>query len=302
MIFNKVMLKIPDIQLKKYTITGLWAALLLFFLVLPVRFGGSSLPIIGQGEKIANTYAIELIRKAQDSYLVMQALDGALAVAQTAEFNAGAFGVGMSAAPGAILSPVQDSVKTLADFFSNIVFLTLIEKQAMGMITWVCIKVLLPLGILALIINRFTSALPGVCAVISKFALCAWLLLPVTGLLGIIINDSYIQPKYDANVERIKKEMAQVFPGIERIAAKQSLRDTATAVIAEWNITKRDGESSIAMIKEMAGKLKTIAQKPDNLVSLMMLTFSQLAVLAYVLPFLTLLIFFGICKTLCNPQ
>lgn len=284
------------------------AGLLLCLLLLPVGMGGNRyVPLIGWGETLVDDYCLSSLRRAQDAYLVTQALDSAIALARSAEASAGIFGVSAALSPGESLSPLHDSVKMLSDFLTYAILLLMVEKQAMGMLSWVCLKLLLPLGLLLLA--------PGVLApgrgrrlaragvLLCKSALTLWLLLPVTAGLGVFVDSRYLAPKYAAHVERVKQEMTAIFnlPGEESAMRGESLGGVALRAIA--GLAPQEDKGTIGKFKELFSRVKSVALRPGDLISLLMLLFSQIAITAYVMPAIVLLLFLGIWRILLqNPN
>lgn len=274
------------------------ALILLGLLLLPVGMGGNgSVPVIGWIEALVNDYCLVQLQRAQDAYLVTQALDSAISVARSAEASASVLGVGGSVAPGESLAPMHDSVKTLSDVLTNAILLLMVEKQAMGVLSWLCLKCLLPLGLacflLGLFLRRWSRRLAQAGALLCKSGLALWLLLPVTAALGTVVDSRYLTPRYEAHVERVKQEIATIFHlPEESLTPGASLGQAALKAIA--GLAPGEGKGVVGRFKELVGRVKSVALKPGDLVSLLMLLFSQIAITAYVIPGVVFLIFLGL--------
>lgn len=286
-------------RISTFLIVGLFALFLL-----PVGLGSGTntyVPIIGWGESIVNTYCLNTLQKTQDAYLVTQVLDGAIAIARSAEANVGVLGVGVTASPGEILSPVHDSIKTLSSFFSEVILLVMVEKQAMGMLSYLCFKILLPTGILCFLAHSLSGGqfprAKKAGALLCKTAFIVWLLLPSAAFLCNFVEKQYINPKYTAHVVHLKKEVVRVFnlpPTVFVEGKETSLKTIAMHAMATFRFEKN--QSNIGKFKEIVTKITNIALSPDDLISLLMLLFSLIAITAYVIPLLVLILFFGLFR------
>lgn len=274
------------------------ALLLLLLLCLPVGMGGNGrVPVIGWAEALVNDACLAQLQRAQDAYLVTVALDSAISVARSAEASASVLGVGGSVAPGESLAPMHDSVKTLSDVLTNAILLLMVEKQAMGVLSWLCLKCLLPLGLasflLGLFVRRGRRRLAQAGALLCKGGLALWLLLPVAAALNTVVDSRYLTPRYEAHVTRVKQEIAAIFHlPEEALGGSTSLGQTAIMAMAD--LAPGEGNGVVGKLRELVGRVKNVALKPGDLISLLMLLFSQIAVTAYVIPGVVLLIFLGL--------
>lgn len=275
------------------------AVLLACLLLLPVGMGGNrSVPPAGWGEALVDSYCLGALRRAQDAYLVTQALDSAIALARSAETSAGVFGVGASVSPGECLAPLHDSVKTLSDLLTSAILLLMVEKQAMGVLSWLCLKLLLPLGLLLLLPSLLR---PGRGAnlrragfLLCKGAVALWLLLPLTAALCNGVDSRWLTPRYNAHVERVKQEMASIFN-----LPPDAVRDAglgAVALRAVAGLMPEKGGSIAATVRGLFGRVKNAALHPGDLISLLTVLFSQIAVIVYVTPGIVFLFFLGLWR------
>lgn len=277
---------------------ALLALLLLVLLFLPVGMGGNRhVPVIGWAEALVNDYCLVQLQRAQDAYLVTQALDSAISVARSAEASAGVLGVGGSVAPGETLAPMHDSVKTLSNVLTDAILLLMVEKQVMGVLSWLCLKCLVPLGLgcflLGFFVRRWRRLLGLAGTLLCKSGLALWLLLPVTAALGSVVDNRYLTPRYENHVERVKQEIAAIFRlPQEALVPGGSLGQAALKAMV--GLAPEEGKGVVGRLKEIVGRVKSVALKPGDLISLLMLLFSQIAVTAYVIPGVVFLIFLGL--------
>ena len=269
---------------------------------MPESFRGW-IPVIGWGAALVDNYCLGALDKSQNVYQAVCALDSLLSVARSGSINAGILGVGGAVAPAEALAPIHDTVKTLSDFLTASIMLLMIEKQSMGMLTLLCLKWALTCGLLCLLIASFMRkplpALKKGGSLLCKAAVCIWLILPITALAAGFIDKFYITPKYDAQAAHVKSEIARVFQ-IQPQDSQESIGSMAARAVSAWNGQKNG--SLVTSIKELFAHLKGAASNPNDLASLAMLLFSQIAVIVFVVPFLVLLILFGLCRIILRTS
>lgn len=289
---------------KKWLRAGSLGLLCLGLLFMPAGLGSNThVPIVSWGEGAVDSYCLEARGKSQNIYQVICALDSVLSVARSGEINAGIPGLGGSAAPAQALAPVHDTVKTLSDFLTFSIVLLMIEKQSMGMLSWLCLKLVFPVGVFCL----FCAAiLPQACPVLKKAgcflckdAVMVWLILPICAITSNFVDSRYITPKYNAQTARVKAEMAKVFQ-LSSPGAELSIGELASRAMSAWGQEK--GKGLMGRLKDLYGYLKGSAVNPNDLAGLAMLAFSQIAVIVFVVPVLMLFVMLGLGRIILFPS
>ena len=273
---------------------------LALLMLLPIGFGGANLalPVIGGAEKLVDDQCLTVLARAAKAYGLIQTLDGILAVMRSAGFNAGFLGVGASVSPGEVLSAPHDTVKSLSSFFLTVILVMLVVKQAVGVMSYLCFKILLPIGLICFLAHLVFGRRPRLKRVgflFLKTGLILWAALPLAALLGSVIEERFIAVKYEAHAEALTEKIKAVARLGGLSAAREgnlSLGDMARLGFYAFQAAKERGQTEGGAASE--GKLRELSQHLNDMLNLLLLLYALLVLSAYVLPLIVLGLLFGV--------
>lgn len=273
------------------------AGILILCLLIPV--GAKNLgwiPIIGWGENLVGSYCLENLQKAQSAYLATVTLDSAIALARSASASASLFGVGAELAPGEILSPAHDTIKTLSSYYYNAILMLMVERQGMGAISWLCFKLAIPIAMLCLLssyfIDKASVPLKRAGFWLCKCALFIWLLLPLVSAISACADGIYFAPAHERYVKSVKNELGSIFGIPVEEAEKTNLANLSS--MAWKKLSGAGSKTSMEKIKAILGNIKGWSLNTDNISGLLIIMFAQMAINVWIIPALVLLFLAGV--------
>lgn len=167
------------------------ALTLAILLVAPINMSNNSrLPLIGSMENAGRDYSSDNLKKATAAYASVRIMDKTISVIQSAEISPPF----VSFRPGEVLAAANDSLERLADALFWIMGISLAGTVLSALLTFLCFKVCLPLGITLLLVDRYTQlAWPKPFArMFLKLGMIAWLFFPLMSMTGNYIKDSFL--------------------------------------------------------------------------------------------------------------
>ncbi len=262
-------------KLKIKMVAALVGLILLLFM--PVNFKhGQNLPFINLIDAHVNTYLMTSLQRAQDAYVITMALDSAIAVAKSIEIGANIPLFSGSVGAGELLSPLHAAVTTLSDIFTNIIILVMVEKQLASSITYICLKVFLPIILIVyLIATRFNSRCPWAKPLnlfLLKTVAFFWLIFPISAGFANYIDNALINSAYDNLTYKLKLELKEVF-SIEEDINNIPIKQLAQQSMERLRLDLKD--KKIKSITKLLQSISKLAPNPDNIISLLMVMLSN---------------------------
>jgi hypothetical protein len=187
--------------------------LLIFLTALPIRMsaqGNSHFPGLSHIERIAHNYCAEQLPKVAAAALTTPIVGGILSVLEDIQFSV----VLVSVAPGKLLSDVHDSIRSLSGLLSLCAGLLVLGATVMGMITFICFKVLIPVGIIFRTLHECRPEAFAWAGNISRQlvlgAFLLWLYFPATALINKYVHAAYLDARIDAQMAMMETEKAEL--------------------------------------------------------------------------------------------
>ncbi len=120
----------------------------------------------------------------------------------------------MSFSPFEALAAGHDSLGRVSEALYAILGLTIVEKLSIGMVSWVCFKVCLPLALLLGLLHIFSMGrLPWAKPAglfLTQAALTAWLFFPCTALVTTHVERAYLNGEYERILQEVEQDKAQM--------------------------------------------------------------------------------------------
>lgn len=186
----------------------LLSALLICTILLPIRMGdgaNASFPVISTVEEISAKQCRETLKNATVAYVSAKLINKILTSLQRVEISVQPLGVGVSFAPGEMLSAANDAIERVCAALFSVIGLMLVEKLTIGMISFVCFKVLFPI---AFILGILYCVFPKVCAwakptslFLVKLSLLSWLFFPTVALVTEYVEDAYLNAELQRQLQ-----------------------------------------------------------------------------------------------------
>ncbi|WP_165071987.1 hypothetical protein [Desulfovibrio sp. ZJ200] len=227
-------------------------SLLAFAIFLPVRMGdgaNSSLPIVSSVEEISAKQCRETLKKATVAYVSAKVINKILTSLQRIEISVQPFGIGISFAPGELLSAANDAIERVCAALFSVIGLMMVEKLTIGMISFVCFKVLLPiaciLGLLHCLFPKICTWAKPTALFLAKLMVISWLFFPTVAVVTEYVENAYL------NVE------------LERqLQAAESLSGKMQALNQDLGeISEEKPEEEQSAWQKFTGTLKSIPEK-----------------------------------------
>lgn len=234
--------------------------LLAGLLALPLRMGdgvNAGVPIIGAAERISADYCRRTLERATAAYVSAKVVDKVISTIQRAEFSFTPMGVGVTIAPGELLAAANEAIERVSAALFSVMGLMLVEKLGIGMISWVCFKLLLPLALILLLLRHVAGArLPWLAPTgrfLARLALLLWCFFPAVALAAGYVEHAYLDAEY-------AQQMDEVAAGKKRLDALD--RDFAESVPEEQGILdKLKGAVSQLDIRQKAADMLDYADR-----------------------------------------
>lgn len=177
-------------------------------LLLPIRMGdgaNASLPIISAVEEISAKQSRETLKKATVAYVSAKLINKILTSLQRVEISVQPLGVGVSFAPGEMLSAANDAIERVCAALFSVIGLMVVEKLTIGMISFVCFKVLFPiafiLGILHCVFPKVCSWAKPTSLFLIKLSLISWLFFPTVALVTEYVEEAYLNSELQRQLQ-----------------------------------------------------------------------------------------------------
>ncbi|MEG6504078.1 hypothetical protein [Nitratidesulfovibrio sp. 1201_IL3209] len=187
----------------------------------PIRMGAgvnAAIPLVGEAERISEEYCSATLGKAMKAYAIAKIADRIISTIQRTDISVSPFGIGMTVAPGEILSAINDAIERISAAYFIVISMMLVAKLLIGITPFVSFKILLPtsiaLGLLYLHTrNRFIWA-KNLSLIIGKSALLIWLIFPATALSSSYIENSYLESVYQKSISGANESQSKL-PTVE---------------------------------------------------------------------------------------
>lgn len=207
-----------------WLLNALILLLILFFLWLPIKMGegeNAQIPLIGPTEAYSEEYVNRTLQRAVAAYAVAKIADKVISTIQRTEFSATPLGLGVSLAPGELLAAVNDALERVSSALFALIGLLLLEKLALGLVSWLCLKLMLPAGLALALLWRLISCrnaksgawLKAAAVFLIQSSLTLWLLMPLSAALTGCLEQAYLQGEYQkesAALETFNKELNNI--------------------------------------------------------------------------------------------
>ena len=293
------------------------AALVLCFgalYLLPVRMGNGAnahIPVIGAAERISEEYCEKTLVRATAAYASAKVVDKAVSSLQRVELSIAPFGVGMSVAPGEMLAAVNDAIERVSAALFFVMGLMLVEKLLLGMVSWVCFKVLLPMALIFAacycLFGRRASWSRAAALFLSRTALVCWLFFPLSAGVSSYVETAYLGPVYEAQmagVENSSLQMEHLEGEMNRSLAQASVEekdegwfssvwDKAEGVLEK--VTRFISRFSVDKIREKAAQILHYA---DDATDRLFHTFCIFVLTTLIIPLALFLLLGGLLRQL----
>lgn len=220
-------------------------------ILLPIRMGdgaNASLPLISTVEEVSVKQCRETLRDATVAYVSAKLINKILTSLKRVEVSVQPFGVGVSFAPGEMLSAANDAIERVCAALFSVIGLMVVEKLTIGMISFVCFKVLFPI---AFILGIIHCVFPKVCSwakptslFLIKLSLISWLFFPTVALVTKYVEDAYLNA-----------ELQRQLQAAESLSGKMEGLNQELSAISE---SKSEEESS--RWEKIKGTLKSITR------------------------------------------
>jgi len=191
--------------------------LLMIIFFLPIKMGDSvnkNIPIIGYAEQIAGDYCDKTFKKAAATYASAKITDKVISTIKETRMQITPMGLGLTIAPAEWLSAANDAIERVCTLLFAITGIMLTGKLIIGMISFACIKCLLPIAIISYLIwilsNRSLPQAKSLYLLLAKFSIAAWLFFPVTALVNNYVETSFINKKYESVFNEVEDKNKKI--------------------------------------------------------------------------------------------
>ncbi|WP_297262011.1 hypothetical protein [uncultured Desulfovibrio sp.] len=211
-------------------------ALLVALLLLPLRMGegaNAGVPVIGAAEQLAADYCGRTLERATAAYVSAKVVDKTISMIQRAEISVTPIGVGLTFAPGELLAAANEAIERVSAALFSVMGLMLVEKLSIGLISWLCFKLLLPLALVLSLLRHLTGGrlpqLAPVARFLARLAVLLWCFFPAVALAAGYVESAYLDAEYarqmDENAGEEKRLDALGKEFAESVPEDQSLLD-----------------------------------------------------------------------------
>ncbi|WP_300709827.1 hypothetical protein [uncultured Desulfovibrio sp.] len=265
--------------------------LLVALLLLPLRMGdgvNAGLPIIGAAEQLSADYCRRTLERATAAYVSAKVVDKVISMIQRAEISFTPMGVGLTVAPGELLAATNEAIERVSAALFSVMGLMLVEKLGIGMLSWVCFKLLLPVALALLLLRHAAGTrLPWLGQsgrFLARLALLLWCFFPAVALAADYVEHAYLDAEY-------ARQMDEVAAGEKRLDALG--KDFAESVPEDQGILDQlKGAAGMLDIRQQAADMLDYA---DRLTDRLFHVFCIFLLTTLVIP---LFMFFLLCKLL----
>lgn len=230
-------------------------ALLVALLLLPLRMGegvNAGVPVIGAAEQLAADYCGRTLERATAAYVSAKVVDKTISMIQRAEISVTPIGVGLTFAPGELLAAANEAIERVSAALFSVMGLMLVEKLSIGLISWLCFKLLLPLALVLSLLRHLTGGrlpqLAPVARFLARLAVLLWCFFPAVALAAGYVESAYLDAEYarqmdenageEKRLDALGKEFAESVPEdqslldrLKEAAGMLDVRQTAAAML-----------------------------------------------------------------------
>lgn len=230
-------------------------ALLVALLLLPLRMGegvNAGVPVIGAAEQLAADYCGRTLERATAAYVSAKVVDKTISMIQRAEISVTPIGVGLTFAPGELLAAANEAIERVSAALFSVMGLMLVEKLSIGLISWLCFKLLLPLALVLSLLRHLTGGrlpqLAPAARFLARLAVLLWCFFPAVALAAGYVESAYLDAEYarqmdenageEKRLDALGKEFAESVPEdkslldrLKEAADMLDVRQTAAAML-----------------------------------------------------------------------
>lgn len=251
-----------------------WCVLLLILIFLPIKMGpvseghgpNAGIPIIGGIESVCARESNRIFSTATKAYVLSKTITQSLSLMQNVQISAGF----VSLNPGSVLNGAIESIERVADALFVIMAVMLVEKFSIGVIFWICFKVLL---IGALILRIIYELRPyqlaaGIGGFLGRIALVLLLFFPIMSFITNKIDSAY-QPTLEKTMAEVEKQQAEdviekYLEETKKSADESGIFDRMSEKLSAWV-----GKLNPSVLADKAKSLASAAeQQADKLFNL----------------------------------
>lgn len=194
--------------------SAVWAlifgGLLAFLLLSPARLTSKVMVPVYMAQNYAENYCDKTLKKATAAYLLAKGMEKTIAMAQRIEMDAQVNlpivgSTGLTFAPFELLSTVKDGLARVSGALFAVMTMTALGKLAIGLITFLCFKICLPVILVLGLAHIFSlGRLPWIkpaALFLGKTTLVAWLFFPATALVNNYVDHGYLNFQYESRMK-----------------------------------------------------------------------------------------------------
>ena len=160
---------------KKYRFCIL-GALLILLLILPIKLGpfhdgkgpNAKFPVMGQIEALCAHENNRLLAQSAKAYLATKLITKSIAIVKDMQLSLGP----MNFTPGSFLAGSLDAIDRVANGLFVVMTVMGVEKCLLGIISWLCFKILFPIAIILRIIYDWKPYIMARVMAVFIFRLC----------------------------------------------------------------------------------------------------------------------------------
>lgn len=137
----------------RVSIVAFYVVAVVLIAIVPIKMGrdaNKNIPIIAELEQMGQEYCEVTLKRATAAYIISKTIDKVVSTIQRTELTFAPFGIGLTVATGEMFSAVNDAISRFCAAFFWVIGITLLGQLAAGMLTFVCIKVLLPTSLICI--------------------------------------------------------------------------------------------------------------------------------------------------------
>lgn len=198
---------------RKSPVVWLKALLLVALLLLPLRMGegvNAEVPLIGAAEQLAADYCGRTLERATAAYVSAKVVDKTISLIQRAEISVTPVGVGLTFAPGELLAAANEAIERVSAALFTVMGLMLVEKLSIGLISWLCVKLLLPLALVLSLLRHLTGGrlpqLAPIARFLARLAVLLWCFFPAVALAAGYVESAYLDAEYARQMDEAASE------------------------------------------------------------------------------------------------
>jgi hypothetical protein len=284
---------------------------LLILLVLPIKMGmdaNKDIPVIGYMESISKKYCDEIFKQAFASYVATGATKAAISFADSFTVSLAV----VSVSPGKLLRPAMDTLDRLQAGFSVVMLAMLAGKLTIGLLSFFCIKLMLPAAIILKILHIFCPQAfafsSNLTKSLVKMALLIWFLFPAGAAINLYVQSAYTNNVYDTNIKEVEIEKSHIDAISGDISADAAVTQNDSQNIEEKGFFDSTTEklkslkesvrniSLSAITDSMKTRVKSIVNSADKISAKLFQICALFILQTLILPVALLLVFYFLVK------